>query len=282
MDVEDCTLAADHSTGCVQNGERDMNGELHQLLLITALGNGNLMSGADASNSELEHTGFLDVRFLAEGGGQSWNWPEWLAELKNNGCQRLMLNGTASTAAWNSSGFSGNGAPGGVTSLGACGESLWKAEWRMDQYRSRTKWKVTYTEQKIADGQQGSREFLPLADLSAHLEEVLREMGDLADGIGEQFWTNNFFEPARVILKGKAPAAQPPFHLPAVYKDQARFLLNAVYKAWVFGGMGSWNDNPPYSAYLHEREQDYTLLSARLYETLVQCARGAVNSVVLL
>ncbi|KWX87857.1 hypothetical protein AMQ83_10505, partial [Paenibacillus riograndensis] len=97
-----------------------------------------------------------------------------------------------------------------------------------------------------------------MADLSAHLEEVLREIGALADGIGEQFWTYNFFEPARDILKGQAPAAQPPFLLPAVYKVQARILLNAVYKAWVFGGMGSWNDNPPYSAYLHEREQDYT------------------------
>ncbi|KWX77466.1 hypothetical protein AML91_07880 [Paenibacillus jilunlii] len=84
------------------------------------------------------------------------------------------------------------------------------------------------------------------------------------------------------MLKGKAPAAQLPFHLPAVYKDQARSLLNAVYKSWVFGGMGSWNDSPPYSAYSHQREQEYNILSARLYETLVQCARGAVNSVVLL
>ncbi|WP_025704156.1 hypothetical protein [Paenibacillus graminis] len=259
-----------------------MNGELHQLLLITALGNGNLISGADASNSELERTGFLDVCFIPEGGGQSWNWAEWLAELKTNGCQRLMLNGTASAAGWESSGFSGSVAPGGVTSLGACGESLWKAEWRVDQYRSRTKWKVTYTEQKIIGGQKGSREFLPLADLSAHLEEVLCAIWDLADGIGESFWTNNFFKPARDILNEQAPAAQMPFHLPAVYKDQARTLLNAVYKAWVFGGMGSWNDSPPYSAYVHGREQEFNILSARLYETLVQCARGSVNSVVLL
>ncbi|MNC34805.1 hypothetical protein D3C75_832590 [compost metagenome] len=114
------------------------------------------------------------------------------------------------------------------------------------------------------------------------LEEVLRQIGELADAIEENFWTSNFFEPARGILNEKGPAAQLSFHLPAVYKDQARTLLNAVYKAWVFGGMGSWNDSPPYSAHLHDREQEYNLLSARLYEALVQCARGAVNSVVLL
>lgn len=257
-----------------------MNGELHQMLLITALGNGNLMSGAYASDTELEHTAFIEVRFIEEGGGKVWSWPEWLAELKNNGCQRLMLNGMASATSLSASAI--NSMPNGVTSLGTTGESLWKADWRMDQYGSRTKWKVTYTEQKLIDGQRGYREFLPLSVLSEKLEAVLWQIGDLANAIEESFWTDHFFEPAKSVLNGTGTAAQLSFYLPDIYKDQARTLLNAVYKAWVFGGMGSWNDSPPYSAYQHDREQEFNTLSARLYETLVQCARGAVNSVVLL
>ncbi|OKP86116.1 hypothetical protein A3842_06865 [Paenibacillus sp. P3E] len=259
-----------------------MNGELHQMLLITALGNGNLISGADASNTELEHTEYIEVRFIEEGGGKVWSWPEWLAELKNNGCRRLMLNGMPSATSWSTGILQSNGMPNGVTSLGTTGESLWKADWHMDQYGSRTKWKVTYTEQKLYDGQKGDREFLPLSVLSEKLDVALRQIGDLAYTIEESFWSDHFFEPAKSVLNGTGIAAQLSFHLPDIYKDQARTLLNAVYKAWVFGGMGSWNDSPPYSAYQHDREQEFNTISARLYETLVQCARGAVNSVVLL
>ncbi|WP_211296440.1 hypothetical protein [Paenibacillus donghaensis] len=259
-----------------------MNGELHQLLLITALGNGHLINGADAFHKELQRTDNLAVRFVAEGGGQSWTWPKWLAELKEKGCQRLMLNGLVSASAWNNSVFVGSGAPSGVTTLGTSGESLWRVEWRMDQYRSQTRWKITYTEQKITAGHKEAREFIPLVELAGKLEEVLSQIAELAVEIGEAFWSSSFFEPAIGILKGTGPAAQLSFELPAVYTDRARALLNAVYKAWVFGGMGSWNDSPPYAAHLQGREQDYDRLSARLYETLLQCARGAVNSVVLL
>ncbi|WP_379152959.1 hypothetical protein [Paenibacillus sp. sgz5001063] len=259
-----------------------MNGELHQLLLITALGNGYLISGADASNAEMEHMESIEVQFIAESGGKGRTWPEWLAELRNNGCRRLMLNGMSSEVSGSSSTYSAAGVPTGVTSLGTSGESLWKADWRMDKYGSQTKWKVIYTEQKLLDGQKGNREFLPLSDLSGKLEAVLRQIGDLASEIGESFWTEHFFEPAGQVLNGTGPAVQLSFTLPDIYNDQARTLLNAVYKAWVFGGMGSWNDGPPYSAYQHDREQEYSELSARLYEILVHCARGAVNSVVLL
>lgn len=71
------------------------------------------------------------------------------------------------------------------------------------------------------------------------------------------------------------------FELPEVYSEEAYLLLNAVYKAWVFGGMGSWNDDPANSAHSHQLEQQYRDLSGQLYTALLQCAQAAVNSVVL-
>ncbi|GGF67394.1 hypothetical protein GCM10010912_10450 [Paenibacillus albidus] len=258
-----------------------MNGELHQQLLITALGNGYLISGEEAVSKEMGSIDYMEVRFRNE--HHTWNWSEWLRHLRQERCQRMMLNSNSTSAAWHSSAYINQTAPAGVTTLGNSGESLWSSEWKLDPFRSQTKWKVTYTEQKVLDpNMKGVREFIPIAELSEVLAEVLHRTGRLAEDIEEVFWKKNFFDPALAILEGTAAIPQLCFDLPSVYSDKTRRLLNAVYKAWVFGGMGSWNDNPPYSAHLKDRQQEYDEVSAELYKTLQQCARGAVNSVVLL
>ncbi|MRN52304.1 hypothetical protein [Paenibacillus monticola] len=238
-----------------------MDGELHQLLWITASGNGFLMSGADASRKGLEHTDNLEVKFTD--GLHSWNWSEWLNYLREVGSRRLMLLGY------------------GVTVVGASEESLWVPDWKLDHHRSRTRWTVTYTKYMISADNKGQREFIPLTELSAKLKDLLQQIGQLSVEIDETFWKDSFFDQGIAILEGLPSAPQLSFDLPSVYSDQAHRLLDAVYKTWVFGGMGSWNDSPPFSAYTHNRKQEYDKISIELYETLLQCARGVVNSVVL-
>ncbi|MBL4620532.1 MAG: hypothetical protein JKX88_10605, partial [Marinicaulis sp.] len=54
----------------------------------------------------------------------------------------------------------------------------------------------------------------------------------------------------------------------------AHKLLSAVSAAWVFGGMGSWND----AVYGPEHDEEYSHVSADLYIALQDAIVAVVNS----
>lgn len=259
-----------------------MNGELHQMLLITALGNGYLINANDAASKELEQTDRLIVRFCSE--DQLLTWSAWLEQLRNQKYQRLMLVHTAenpSTSSWQNSGFAGGGARHGIATLATSGHMIWIPEWKLDRHPTRSSWQVTYRAYPYSGSQQAGHAFVPLVDVTLQLRTVLEQVGTLAEQIGEAFWKQNFFDPALQLLDGSSrETAKYAFELPPVYSAEAWRLLNAVYKSWVFGGMGSWNDSTPGMAYTHGKEAEYERYSGELYEALLQSSRAAVNSVV--
>ncbi|MEW4370753.1 hypothetical protein [Paenibacillus kandeliae] len=260
-----------------------MNGELHQMLLITALGNGYLIHANDAVSKELEQTDTMIVRF--QSGDQLLIWSEWLEQLRAEQYQRFMLvhitEEDASTASWQNSGFMGGGARHGIAALATAGHTIWIPEWKIDRHPTRSRWQVTYRPYPYSGSQQAGHAFVPLAEMTSQLRKALEQVATLAEEIGEAFWKTNFFDPALQLLDGdKTKTAKYAFELPPVYSEEAWRLLNAVYKSWVFGGMGSWNDSTPGMAYEHGKGAEYERYSAELYEALLQSARTAVNSVV--
>ena len=56
---------------------------------------------------------------------------------------------------------------------------------------------------------------------------------------------------------------------------EAKQLLGAVLAAWVFGGMGSWNDLGLFDG---NDQQEYTELSDELFVLLNQAISVAVNA----
>jgi hypothetical protein len=69
-----------------------------------------------------------------------------------------------------------------------------------------------------------------------------------------------------------------PYHpdlLPAGYTSEARQLAAMAVKAWVFGGMGSWND-----VYFDDRQvaAEYAAISQNLYGALLRALLASVNS----
>lgn len=98
------------------------------------------------------------------------------------------------------------------------------------------------------------------ADFIAHFAQVCHDIAELADEIGETHWASNFFRQAYMALSNDS--------LPA-----ARRLKIALNKTHVFGGMGSWNDSPPFSAQLHGRCARYDELT----EALWQCRQMAMK-----
>ena len=75
-----------------------------------------------------------------------------------------------------------------------------------------------------------------------------------------------------------ADDAEVPYYrdlLPAGYTSEARLLAAMAVKAWVFGGMGSWND-----VYFGDQEAaaEYAAISRNLYSTLLRALVASVNS----
>ena len=108
------------------------------------------------------------------------------------------------------------------------------------------------------------------------LETALREIGEFAAAqSGLAAWSETFAKAAE-SLGANAPAA--PYHPdilpPRGYSSRARQLLAAAVGAFVFGGMGSWNDLGFAERKLQER---YERLTKELYAAVMGGLVAAVN-----
>ena len=135
-------------------------------------------------------------------------------------------------------------------------------------------WLNTY----LLQGETAPQHFsaAPLRIVGQTLGAVLTEIETLA----RKLEAENFaecFRSARRTLEGKDDAALAPWADFTRYADfdlEQRRLLQAVLSAWVFGGMGSWNDlgAPP------EFAGDYDRLSEQLFRALCDGVCALANS----
>jgi hypothetical protein len=153
---------------------------------------------------------------------------------------------------------------------------LWRASWAVgdEEAPDQRIWNVEYRGEPLADAGSPLRpEISASAErLIGALEEIevfarRQRLGDWAD----------WFADARQL--GAVEHAQPPFHpdmLPALgFAKPARRLLAMATRAWVFGGMGSWNDHV-FEA--RKEEDEYNRLSAKLYSAVLGAFVAAVNA----
>ncbi|KLN61688.1 hypothetical protein WH96_04975 [Kiloniella spongiae] len=143
----------------------------------------------------------------------------------------------------------------------------WRANWQLDDRASeQTVWQVHYGCVQKSD-QETPRPTISLAQTTARLEKILREISKLASRLGYDNWPA-VFSKALDALEGKPgtalpPALRPPYY--AVYPKEAHRLLAAAYSGWVFGGMGSWNDVVFSNL---EDQAEYDRLTPTLYQSL--------------
>ncbi len=132
-------------------------------------------------------------------------------------------------------------------------------------------WNILYTEQL---------ELIPFVkpycdDNSDELREVLIEIADLAERIDCGGFAKRF-ELARSILDGEAPFGTDKLSAPRI-PQKFMPLFYAADAADVFGAMGSWNDEPPYTAHEMGLEAEYEELSARLLKNIRLAVLYAIN-----
>lgn len=90
-------------------------------------------------------------------------------------------------------------------------------------------------------------------ELLRRFDQALTNIAQLAEAIGEQHWKQAFFDRALQTLANESIPAH-------------KRLQLACEQTHVFGGMGSWNDSPPFSAAEHGLLEEFGTATAALYE----------------
>jgi hypothetical protein len=264
------------------------------MIALTTFGNAALRgTDADAvaafypSNSSFQFCEF--VRFVdVSAGKDEIDWAAdplaWFERLKREGTKALRLHfgdsgprevGGQSVPSRMLAGFVGGGGRWLLEAIHSRGSDYWEARWEVgDRTRTDRKiWRIKYgriaREQPTYEAAGDSLETLR-HDLDRALTEIERYARS-------QPYLEHFaeiFELSRAELSA-AQADSKAYHAdlapPGYLSPPARQLLAAAQEAWVFGGMGSWNDYGP-------DDDEYHRVSQRLFVLLNQTYVAVANA----
>lgn len=258
-----------------------MNGELAQAVALVAHGNAALHGLEDVRALEASNSTFQYVRSLELGVRRGWRTTsvhsvaEWTEEVRGTVDRLWLLRGNANPVAGSNQGGWR------ILGQGPRRASAWSGHWSVnhagvDRGDPQPRiWEVAY---RLSA--HGPRPRVPSIDVPRRTDELrtaLRETAEFARGDQALADFAESFDEARAIGDSDDPRA--PYHddmLPSVgYSLEARRLLAMATGAWVFGGMGSWNDvfipEP-------ERADEYRTVTAQLYRAVIDGISDAANS----
>jgi hypothetical protein len=213
--------------------------------------------------------------------------PAWFARLKKDGVYAIRMIygptegkklGDKQIADRMLVGFVGGGGRWLIETVSPNGSDFWEARWEVgDQNRPDSRiWRVTYG--RIASNQPTlERQAIDLDEIKTRLADNLEAIGNFArmrklDGFARAFDAGlaqlNAQDPYKSARRSNLVPDQEALPLVAAQ------LLGAAQVAWVFGGMGSWND-----LWVEGDDQSlYEQLSEDLYHLLNAAIAAAANS----
>ena len=159
------------------------------------------------------------------------------------------------------------------------GES-WIARWGIgnQQAPDRRIWQVTYG--RLSRGRTSRPSVCDLKKASHELDETLKEARSFSAKQGMAGFTKCFDEALDTLAtRGRNRHGYHKDLAPRGFlSDDAAMLLDACQSAWVFGGMGSWND----LGFQGEDQKTYERVSDRLFDALnaaiVQAATSSAKA----
>ncbi len=156
--------------------------------------------------------------------------------------------------------------------LSSCWEALWRVENR--DAPDRKIWRVRYIfvmQRPAVEPDQP-----PIAVLMTKLGSVLAAVEGFARGMKLEPFAMRFKAANDVLNAVAVPESLycPDLAPEGLLNPEARRLLAACQTAWVFGGMGSWND----LSFEGDYQSLYTELSDQLYAVITQGLCAAANS----
>jgi hypothetical protein len=263
-----------------------MQGSIAQTLALTVTGNA-FLKGWDIGPFWPDADAFMfckRVRFAAADGAVAADPDEWLRRLRRDGARlrlRVVPRHEKGMSDRDGVGFA-NGGPRWLIEASQPGGALawWESQWEVtydpiNPAPDRRIWSVSYRRLAEAPDFPPDR---PLAATRAKLGEVLDALAAFVDraapGEAMPGWAQNFRNARRVVDEDDG------LHRPGdpgpegFLSAEAYRLLHACRAAWVFGGMGAWNDG----AYWGTAEAEGDRLSELLFGLLGQGIVAAANS----
>lgn len=272
-----------------------MTGEMSQMVVLAVYGNRFLASsekleGLFLPGSAFERCHSVTFARLEQYGTAinehliAGNPSQWLIDLKSRHCQALRLGVAPSSSSsaphtgYASAGFANGGATWSLIALFENVAEYWQSRWLADNKDAtdRKIWAVTYG-RVISGAPKPIMKPTNLSEDKARLSAILISIGTFAEKNNLAYWRDNFNK-AKSLLDAQAPFENSYLSgtLPKLEGSiEAKQLIAASSAAWVFGGMGSWND-----VYLvgTDQQEMYQKLSSDLYQAINQGIVHAVNS----
>ncbi len=268
-----------------------MQGPLAQLVALTCYGNsairGQLVPTFFPVNSTCQFCEF--VKFIA--GGELVNGErkvatmaetpdQWIRGLQVRGVTGLRLRqrpqSNPKISDRMSAGFVGGGRLWSIEGLRTSGSSeFWRDKWEVGGRNSPEKriWRVTYGLCEVS-----ATEPYPLRSLEEIVPDLRLSLADIrafSETQGLEYFNKCFDDALRAL---DDPEADVGYHKDLApdgcLNRTAAALLKAAQSAWVFGGMGSWND----MGFQGEEQKTYERISDELFDLLNKAIEVAATS----
>lgn len=270
-----------------------MNGPLAQLVSLVSYGNETIKTGkadpAYNSNEIFKFCGQVSFKTYKEGilskkkTINAGNDPvEWFQFLKKDGCRKLRVTYQHSKDQekykdFQLAGFVGGGGDWLIETIYEKHSDFWYAHWNFEkaEQHENSLWRVEYeavARKKKTIGQQ-----LQLEPAKDELLKALKVIEAFASAEQLNDWAE-WFRKALEALQSNNPASFYPIPDMVVEKNYSLTALQLLYgaaQAWVFGGMGSWNDVGFEKA---ETTEYYHQLTGDLYEAVLKAIVAGINS----
>lgn len=269
-----------------------MVGTTAQMISLVSYGNEYLITGI-ADKEFKHHTAFKFCRFVTfkvrtaekiEFGTNELilgDACEWFDYLKKDGCVKLRLlykniDKNKKIPDYMSAGFTDGGGQWYIEAVFENKSIFWASKWILNKFGAQDNriWEVTYTNVHT-DGKTVNIQY-DLDKIKAEFLEVLIDIKKFAAQTNRNPWIDRF-RSAIDVLKSNEPTSE--FHMDLIieknYTLAARQLIAGAQKAWVFGGMGWWND------YYYEdklEQEENVRLSKSLYSLICKTITAAINS----
>jgi hypothetical protein len=272
-----------------------MTGIHAQLISLTSYGNAFLQAGEFADDFYPRHSSFrfcnhVDFKILKKSLFSSApkevliakDPNDWFRLLKKDGCKKIRLyyHGAENQSAGEAhklAGMVGGGGTWMIETIYRRHSHYWFNRWEVTNKNAPEGkiWSVSYG--MIDKAQPTTDTQLDIRESYSLLDQALAAITDFADRQQLPEWAN-VFKKARTILSDDLPETADYHQDLLVYKHYsltARQVLFAAGTAWVFGGMGSWNDQGFNTA---EENKSYNEVSAGLYAAINQSILAVANS----
>lgn len=216
---------------------------------------------------------------------------DWFHMLRTQGVTRLVLrhlpspppNGAAQSAPLPDrigTAFIGGGGRWVIEAHHQAGADIWEGRWTStpssaeDETKTALPWSVRYGRIGI-NTRPPPPDLVDPATLRHHLSTTLEDLAAFAQNTGLPDYAT-LFNHAQVRLTSPDPMAglhHADLFPPGWGTLEARQLMACAEAAWVFGGMGSWNDQ----MFDGETQEHYSTLSDTLFTLLIQAIVAAAN-----